>query len=190
MVLLLVAVGISKADTLSAKQTQLQKAQQSFLAKDAGVVGRFPVNLPYIKTSIMVTYTPVSQRAGGTWQLLLLAPDGTLYQDEGHKRIDVLNPVDPAEGNMAPFHFKLPEGPYPVGTWSLIVYMKERDNTLPVNMRTLAQDVSIFMGDRRMLVTQPADFFSGNATSTRAGESAQLFFAVCDPKHQLPHHHH
>lgn len=181
--LLLAVLLACKAEPLFAASMR----PKAFVPK-AGIAALANVPLQYLDTSLMVTYTPVAQQAGGTWQLLLLAPDGALYQDERHERIDVLNPIDPTKGITAPFHFKL-SGPMPVGVYTLIVYMKERDNSLPVNMRALAQDVSIFLGDRRMLVTQPADFFSGNTAATEAGESAQLFFAVADPKHQLAHPH-
>ena len=124
----------------------------------------------------LIHYTPVSQQAGGTYQVGILDPHGKLHMDEKNPRIDILNPGGP--------RFIKIEGPLPTGTYQLVVYMKERNDTLPVNMTNLIQDISIVRGNHRAFVKDFADeTFVGNPANTVEREMSYFTFCVFDPKH-------
>src|SRR5689334_17126221 len=135
------------------------------------------VKLPLLHTDLTVFYTPVSQQAGGTWELMVLGPDGKLYKDKKHKRIDILNPP------THQLHFKI-KGPLPAGVYTIAVYVKARSDAAPVDVTELAEDVSIVPSNGRVLVTQPDGFFTGNSASTSKGETAEVYYTLFDPKHQ------
>lgn len=164
---LMIAVCACKAGMLAAECPM--KAQHHLLAKSH--------EKNEVSHALLIRYTPVSQEAGGTYQVGILDASGKLHMDEKNKRIDILNPGGPR-------HFRI-KGPLPAGTYQIVVYVKERSDSAPVNLTNLIQDIQIVTGSHRAFIDSFNDpLFQGNAASTREREQAFKTFALFDPKEQ------
>ena len=102
----------------------------------------------YHHPSLKIYYTPRATTSGGAgkWQLMVVAPNGKVYKDHKNGHIDMLEP--PTEPLTFKIHKHLSSGRYTV-----MVYVLERTNNIPVDITSLAVNVLIEPSNGRDIIS-------------------------------------
>jgi len=133
-----------------------------------------------VDTTMTIFYTPVSTGAGnaaGTWQLQIIKPNGKVIVDHVNGPINMQNPTP------VPLQFTIKK-PLKTGIYTFVLYVRSRTNSIPVNLNTLLSNFAIQPHNKKDLVTVPTGsngFFTGNPSSTQAGDTAQIVYTFYVP---------
>ncbi|HXF29084.1 MAG TPA: hypothetical protein VN457_04480, partial [Chlamydiales bacterium] len=115
------AVNVTTVSSEVSKAIALAK----FKAKYAAIP---KTHIHKIHENVLIQYTPVAvSGAGGYWQLMVLSPEGKLYKDKKHQRIDIAAPPSTS------LKFRI-KGHLPSGVYTIIVYVKKRTNTQAIDL--------------------------------------------------------
>jgi hypothetical protein len=144
-----------------------------------GTDGRDGQDFSFAQVSgqMTITYNAVRQNlAAGTWQLMIITPDGRVFKDTTNGPIDMQNPPTGA------LNFAV--SPLVKGTYAIVIYVKTRTNNFPIDVSHLAGNISLFPpgGKDNARCINPNCFVGGsNANSTYPDDSAQAFYCLFDP---------
>lgn len=152
----LLSLGISHVEPLAAKEQ------------------RQNISLPVLEQSMTITYTPTTVAGHGKWQLMVVTPDGKIIKDEKNGKISLNHP--PA----GPLSFKI-RGPLLQGPYGIIFYVVKRTDATPIDLTSLASNLSIRPSSGKNLLTIPNGYPYGNQASTVANDTAQVVVDILKP---------
>lgn len=143
------------------------KIGEAVLAKDSDS------DHPQLRIHYTANGTGTSGGAG-TWQLMLLAPNGKLFKDHHNGAISLQFPP------VQPLTFTIHEHLKP-GNYTILAYVLSRTNNIPVNLTTLVSNLIVHPHNGKDLFSAQSSFMQGNPSSTVAKDSAQISYALINP---------
>lgn len=115
-----------------------------------------------------------SSGGAGTWQLMLLAPNGKLFKDHQNGSISLQFP--PVQPLTFTIHEHLKQGNY-----TILAYVLSRTNNIPVNLTTLVSNLIVHPENGKDLFSAQTSFMQGNPSSTVSKDSAQISYSLIVP---------